>query len=127
MVNLTETAKRARIKAYGDTLKYKLTDKLIDTKKAGFADLIADKNPKKPMDSLNDEIILERDLAEDGSLKGVVSVHPDTLSAMLPDIKVDTEDKMGWKKYLDKFKAEGKDILAGVADPQPSEYEVVVQ
>lgn len=125
MANLTSAARQTRITAYRDGLKLKLADRLIDTKKAAFADLIGDKNPKKPMSSLNGEIILERDLAEDGSLKGVVSVHPDALAAILPDLKADTLDKMGWKKHLDKFKAEGKDILAGVADPQPSEYEVV--
>lgn len=123
MANLSQIAKQARIIAYSNTLKQRLSDRLIDTKKAAFADLIADKNPKKPMSSLNGEIILERDLAADGSLKGVVSVNPDDLAAMLPDIKTDTQDKMGWKKHLDKFKAEGKDILAGVANPQASEYE----
>jgi len=125
MPKLTEAAKQARITAYRDTLKTRLAHRLIDTKKAAFVDLIADKNPKKPMDNLNGEIILERDLAKDGSLKGVVSVHPDALAAMLPDIKTDTTDKMGWKKHLDKFNAEGKDILIGVADPQSSEFEVV--
>lgn len=125
MANLTDTAKQARITAYKDTLRQKLADRLIDTKKAAFADLYADKNPNKPMSSLNGDIILERDLAADGSLKGVVSVHPDALAAMLPDIKADTTDKMGWKKHLDKFKAEGVDILSGVANPSPSEFEVV--
>ncbi len=126
MANLTSAAKQARIAAYKNGLKLKLAHRLIDTKNVAFADLIADKNPKKPMSSLNGEIILERDLAEDGSLKGVVSVHPDALASMLPDIKVDTTNKTGWKKHLDKFTAEGKDILVGVASPQPSEYEVTV-
>ncbi len=125
MANLTSAARLARITAYKDTLKQKLADKIIDTKKDAFADLIADKNPKKPMSSLNGMIVLERDLAEDGSLKGVVSVHPDDLASMLPDIKADTLNKMGWKKHLDKFKAEGKDILANVADPQLNEYSSV--
>ena len=125
MPNLTEAAKQARIATYKPTLLAKLAHRVIDTKKPDFADLIADKNPKKPMDSLNGEIILERDLAEDGSLKGVVSVHPDALASMLPDIKADTQDKMGWKKHLDRFKAEGKDILAGVSNPKSSEYEAV--
>jgi len=124
MANLSEAARQARIAAHRDTLKQKLAHRLIDTKVPAFADLIADKNPNKPMDSLNGEIILERDLAADGSLKGVVSVHPDALACMLPDIKADTQDKMGWKKHLDKFRAEGKDILVGVAQPSPTEYEV---
>jgi len=125
MANLSGTAKQARITAYKDGLKSKLAHRLIDTKNVAFADLIADKNPNKPMSSLNGEIILERDLAEDGSLKGVVSVNPDALASMLPDIKADTTDKMGWKKHLDKFQAEGVNILTGVADPQPGEFEVV--
>lgn len=125
MANLTSVAKQARIIAYGNGLKLKLADKIIDTKRAEFADLYADGNPAKKMESLNGEIILERDLAEDGSLKGIVSVHPDALASMLPDIKADTLNKMGWKKHLDKFKAEGKDILIGVADPHSDEYEVM--
>jgi len=125
MANLTPTARQARITAYRDGLKQKLAHRLIDTKKAEFADLYADKNPAKKMSSLNGEIILEKDLYPDGTLRGVVSVNPDDLAAILPDIKKDIDDKMGWKKYLDKFKAEGVDILAGITDPQPSEYEVV--
>ncbi len=123
MANLTEAAKQARITAYRDSLKIKLSHRIIDTGKPAFTDLIADKDPKKPMSSLNGEIILEKDLYPDGSLRGVVSVHPDALAAMLPDILADTNDAMGWKKHLDKFKAEGVDLLARVPDPKPGDYE----
>ena len=124
MAKLTEVARQARVIAYKDSLKTKLAKRLIDTGKPEFADLFADKNPAKKMDSLNGEIILERDLYPDGTLRGVVSVNPDDLAAMLPDIKKDSDNKMGWKKHLDKFAAEGIDIITGVADSRASEYEL---
>lgn len=124
MPNLTEAAKEARIKAYGKGLKEKLAHRIIDTGKPAFDDLYADGIPTKKMTSLNGAIILERDLYPDGRLRGVVSVDINDLASMLSDLKVDATDKSGWKKHLDKFKAEGKDILAGVADPIASEYEV---
>jgi len=78
----------------------------------------------KTMTSLNGAILLERDLRDDGRLKGVVSGDVDDLASILPDIKTDTENKLGWKKWLDMFFAEGlPDILEGVADPTPDEYD----
>lgn len=126
MPKINEVAKQARITAYKDSVKQKLLSKIIDTSKPEFADLIADGNPNKPMTSLNGAIILERDLREDGSLRGVVSVDVDDLAAMLPELKNDTDDKAGWKKHLDKFKADGIDILKdiSIADPTPDEYEL---
>lgn len=126
MAILNQVAKQARITAYKNKVKQKLASKIIDTSKPEFSDLFANRDPKQPMSSLNGEIILERDLREDGSLKGVVSVSPDALAAMLPDLKNDTEDKAGWKKHLDKFKAEGVDLLQeiSVADSTPDEYEL---
>lgn len=123
MAKLTEAARQARITAYRDTLKQKLAHRLIDTKKPEFANLKSDKG--KPMSSLNGEIILEIDQYPDGRLRGVISANPDDLAAMLPDIKADTTNKMGWKKHLDIFKAEDKDILEGVTNPLPEEYESV--
>jgi len=122
---LNGTARQARIAAYKNKVKQKLANKIIDTSKPEFADLVSDRG--QPMSSLNGEIILERDLREDGSLKGVVSVNPDDLAAILPDLKNDTENKSGWKKHLDKFKAEGIDIdglFKDVADPTPDELEL---
>ncbi|MBA7564250.1 hypothetical protein ES708_05912 [subsurface metagenome] len=43
---------------------------------------------------------------------------------LLPDLKKDTKNKAGWKKHLDRWKAEGIDILKDVADPIPDEYEL---
>jgi hypothetical protein len=123
MAKLSESARLARIAAYKNTLMTKLASKIIDISKPEFADLVTDKG--QPMSTLNGEIIIERDLREDGSLKGVVSISPDGLAAMLPNLKVDTENKAGWKKYLDKWQAEGlANILDGVANPNASEYEL---
>ncbi len=123
MANLSQIAKQARITAYKSGLTAKLAARIIDTAKSEFADLYADGNPAKKMTSLNGDIILERHI-ENGVLKGVVSVHPDALASMLPDLKADTTDKTGWKKHLDKFNAEGNNILIGVVDPVASEYEL---
>lgn len=123
---ISQVARQARITKYRDKLKQKLAGRIIDTSKPEFADLIADRNPFKPMSSLNGAIILERDLREDGSLKGVRSVDVDDLAAMLPELKKDKDNKTGWKKHLEKFKAEGIDILKdiSIADPTPDEYEL---
>lgn len=123
---ISQVARQARITKYSEKVKQKLAGRIIDVDKPEFADLIADRNPNKPMSSLNGAIILERDLREDGSLKGVVSVDVDDLAAMLPDLKKDKDNKTGWKKHLDKFKAEGIDILKdiSIADPTPDEYEL---
>lgn len=123
MAILNKAARQARITAYKNPLMQKLASKIIDVDEVEFLDLVSDKGV--PMRSLNGDIILERDLRGDGSLKGVVSISPDNLAAILPDLKNDTEDKMGWKKYLDEWQAEGvDDIFDGVADPTPDEYEL---
>ena len=124
MAILNQIARQKRIAAYKDKVKRKLASKIINTGKRAFADLFADGNPRKKMTSLNGAILLERDLREDGSLKGVVSIDIDDLAAMLPDLKKDTKNKSGWKKHLDRWKAEGIDVLKGVADPTPDEYEL---
>jgi len=121
---INKTARQNRIVAYKDKVKAKLAKKIVDFSKKEFCDLISDRNPDKPMVSLNGAIILERDLREDGSLKGVVSVDVDDLAAMLPELKKDTEDKAGWKKHLDKFREDGIDVsglFKDVADPRPDE------
>lgn len=120
MPKLTEAGRQARIADYRSGLLQKLSGRVINTRTT-HADLVSDQG--KPMASLDGEIILEKDLYPDGKLRGVVSVHPDALAAILPDIKADKDNRMGWKRHLDKFKAEGVDITAGVSDPQPSEYE----
>ena len=123
MAILNQIAKQARITAYKDKVEQKLASKVIDVDKLEFLDLVSDKGV--PMRSLNGEIILERHIGEDGKLKGVVSVSPDSLATILPELKNDTEDKAGWKKYFDQWKAEGlPDILKDVADPTPDEYEL---
>lgn len=126
MAKLSIVARQARVAAYKDKVKQQLARKIIDFSKEEFCDLIADNNPGKPIVSLNGAIILERDLREDGSLKGVVSVDVDDLAAMLPELKKDKDNKTGWKKHLDKFKAEGIDILKSIniSDPTPDEYEL---
>lgn len=130
MSKINLVARQARITKYKDKVKAKLSSRIVDFSKAEFCDLIADRNPDKPMISLNGAIILERDLREDGSLKGVVSVDVDDLAAMLPDLKKDTEDKTGWKKHLDKLKEEGIDInglFKDVAEPTADEYELTIE
>lgn len=124
MTDLNEEARQARITAYKSDLEQKLKPKLIDTKKKKFSDLVNDRG--RPVESLNGQIILGRDLTEDGKLKGVMSAGLDDLAAILPDIKVDVNNKTGWKKHLDRWKSEGIDILEGVADPMPDEYELSV-
>jgi len=121
MATLNATARQARIAAYRGKVKQKLASKIIDTRKREFADLKSDRGKK--MSSLNGAILLERDV-KGGILKGVVSIDIDDLAAMLPDLKKDTKNKAGWKKYLDQWKAEGIDILKDVADPTPDEYEL---
>lgn len=120
---LNELAKQARVATYKDKIKQKLASLIIDTSKPEFADLVNDKGI--PMSSLNGEIILKRDLKADGTLEGVTSVSPDILAAMLPELKGDTENKLGYNKKLDEWKAEGlEDILKDVADPTSDEYEL---
>lgn len=123
MPKLTETARQARIIAYRSGVVQKLSARIIDVSKPEFTDLFADGNPAKKISSLNGTIILERDLYPDGRLRGVISVDIDDLASMLPELKADILDKTGWKKHLDKFVAEGKDILVGVVDPVVSEYD----
>lgn len=125
MARINKVARQARITAYRNKVKQKLASRIIDTSKPEFANLIADKDPNKLMSSLNGAVLLELDLREDGSLKGVVSIDVDNLASILPDLKNDPENKKGWKKHLDKFKAEGlDDILKDVADPTPDEFEL---
>jgi len=118
--NLKETAKQTRIAAYKSNLKSLLADDIIDTSLAEFADLKSEHG--KPMSSLNGEIILQRDVDANGKLKGVISIHPDILATILPDIKADPIGT-GWNKYIANYNAKGKNILNGVADRQANEYE----
>jgi len=115
-----DNARQARIGAYKARLAQKLAAKMIDTGKPEFADLVS--NRGKPMSPLNGAVIIKRDKRDDGSLRGVVSVDLVDLAAMLPDIKVDPGNETGWKKQTEEWKAEGIDILEGVADPAPDEY-----
>jgi len=122
VARLNKAAEEARIAAYKGGLQQKLASNIIDVSKPDFTDLVTDKG--KPMASLDGQVILKRDLREDGSLKGVIAVELDDLSTILPDVKADTEDKMGWRKHIDRWSAEGIDVLEGVADPQPGDYEL---
>lgn len=124
MARLNAVAKANRIARYKLGMANKLAHHVIDTDKPEFSDLVTDKGKK--MTGLNGAIILGIDLREDGSLKGVVSVDVDDLASILPDIKADTEDKMGWGKHLTMFKAEGVNILEGVDDPTPDEFDLSV-
>lgn len=120
---LNEVARQARIVTYRAKIQQKLASKIIDTGKPEFADLVNDKGV--PMSSLNGEILLRKDFRADGTLEGVVSVSPDNLAAMLPDIKVDIDNRTGYNKKLDEWKEEGlEDILKDVVDPTPDEYEL---
>ena len=125
MARLNKVVKEARIAAYKGGLQQKLASKIIDVSKPDFADLVTDKG--KPIASLDGQVILGRDLAEDGHLKGVMAVELDDLASILSDIKVDTEDKMGWRKHIDRWNAEGIDALEGVADPQLGDYELTAR
>ncbi len=127
MAVLSTAARKTRITAYKSKMLQRLESKVIDTNKPEFADLKT--NAGKLMSSLGGEIILERDLRQDGSLRGAYSVSPDALAAMLPDIKVDTANVSGWKRHLDRWRGEGIDVdglFTGVADPRPDEYELTV-
>lgn len=124
-MRINKVARLARVVAYKNKVKQELAGKIIDTSKPEFADLVSDQG--KPMSSLNGAIILERDLREDGSLKGVISVDVDDLAAMLPELKKDTSNKTGWKKHLDQFRHDGIDVdglFKDVADPTPDELEL---
>jgi len=122
MERLKRAAAQIRITNYKNSLQLHLVNKIIDVGKPEFADLVSSNG--KPMESLNGQVFLGRDLRENGKLKGVFSVELEDLASMLPDIKVDTENKMGWKKHLDKWNAEGVNVLEGIADPTSDEYEL---
>jgi len=124
MVRLSNAARVARISKNKPLVLSKLAHRIIDIEKPEFEDLVTNKGKK--MEPLNGTIILDRDLREDGSLRGVLGVDVDDLAAILPDIKVDTEDKLGWAKHLAEFQAEGVDILEGVDDPTQDEYDLPV-
>lgn len=103
-----------------------MAKRIIDTNEPDFADLKAnypagwalmsdlDKNAwlltAIALESLNGEIILERDLYPDGRLRGVISIHPDVLLGPHPSGKTnleaileDTDDAMGHQKYLEIY------------------------
>jgi len=122
MARLNAVAKAARIAKNKAGVASKLAHRIVDTDNPEFADLVTEKGKK--MTGLNGAIILGKDLREDGSLKGVFSVDVDDLASMLPDIKADIEDKMGWGKHRAVFEAEGINILEGVDDPTPDEFDL---
>lgn len=122
MGQLNEQARQNRVSAYADALRAKLATKIIDVSKPEFADLKSSSG--KPLLGLNGEILIRRHIGEDGKLKGVISIRLETLASILPDIKAKPDDTRGWKKDTNAWKAEGMDILEGVADPQPEEYEL---
>ena len=104
-----------RVSQYKASLLDKLKDYVINNKKSGCKDV-----PK----SLNGEILLERHIHQ-GKVTGFVTAHPDDLATILPDIKKVSANKMGWKRWRDKFLVErSADIIEGVDDPGPDDYEV---
>ena len=117
---IRQVARQARITAYRDSLLQKLASRVIDIGKPRFKEL----EVIEGIEVRNGEILLEIEHFPDGSLKGFHAVDIDDLAQRLPDIKVDTEDRMGWKKWLDMLNAEGINILEGVDDPRPNEYEL---
>jgi len=120
-----EVAREARIIQYKPNLLQQMEKLIIDVKKDEFSHL---KSPNgQLMDSLNGSILLEVDYDETGKLRGVNSVEADDLASMLPDLKADTEDQMGWGHWLQDFQALGVNILEGVGDPAPDEYELTAE
>jgi len=122
MARLSKIARTNRIANNRQKVLDRLSHRIINTDKPGFVDLVSSKGKK--MTGLNGAIILERDFREDGRLKGVISIDVDDLASILPDIKLDTEDKTGWAKHLAVFQADGVDILEGVDDSTPDEFEL---
>ena len=128
MPRLNEAAKTARITKYRPQIQQRLSRHIIDCDVPAFDHLRNDKGEK--MESLNGCVLLELHLAEDGSLKGVISADIDDLASILPNIKKDRQDGtdvVGWKKHLDMFETAGDDILTGVLDPTPDEEELSVR
>ncbi len=124
MPKVNQAAKATRIQKYRAGALQKLAIHVIDCDKPEFAHLVNDQGMK--MASLNGAILLEVDYREDGTLKGVISVDADDLAVILPEVKVDQQDETGWKKHIDRWSAEGINILAGVDDPTPDEFELPV-
>jgi len=122
MPEINEQAKQNRVAAYANTIRTKLASKVIDVGKPEFADLKSDRG--ELLSGLNGEILIRKHIGDDGKLKGVISVAVEALASRLPDIKVNPDNTLGWKKNVNDWKAEGIDILEGVADPEPEEYEL---
>lgn len=117
-----KVAREARISQYKPNLLQQMEKLIIDVKKDEFKHLKSDSG--QLMDSLNGSILLAEDYDDAGKLRGVNSVEVDALASMLPDLKADTDDKMGWEHWLQDFQALGINILEGVDDPTPDEYEL---
>lgn len=124
-MELTAQAKMARIERYSTSLRQKLSKRLIDTGKADFNHLRNDKG--QPMTSLDGSILLGLDYFPNGSLRGVKSIDVSDLASILPDVKVDVEDKTGMLKYLQQFSNEDIDILSDVDEPKEDEYSLTVE
>lgn len=120
-------ARESRITKYKPKLLQQMdgVGRIIDVKKDEFKHLKSDSG--QLMDSLNGSILLAEDYDGTGKLRGVNSVEVDDLASLLPDIKKDTDDLMGWGHWLQDFQAQGINILEGVDDPTPDEYELTAE
>ena len=121
MSPLNEVARQARLNRYRAQITQRLGPHVIDCDNPAFAAL--KNNRGKKMSSLDGAILLDLDLAEDGTLRGVISVDADELAAQLPELKKERQDGTdlaGYKKHLDQWEAEGLDVLTGVDDPDPA-------
>lgn len=119
-----KVARELRIAKYKPKLvqQMEIAGRIIDVKKKAFKHLKSVSG--QLMTSLNGSILLAEDYDDAGQLRGVNSVEVDDLASMIPDLKTDTEDQMGWGHWLQDFLAQSVNILEGVDDPTPEEYEL---
>jgi len=104
-----------------EQLKAKLIKYIIDKTKSEW------KVKKKNIDNqeieipdhLHGEILLEEHLDEQGRVKGWITVNVDSLHKIIQDIKDSSKSDITaktteYKKYFDKWKKEGIDILGEI-------------
>ena len=122
-MGLKNTAKQSRLSRYKSHIQQKLSSHIIDCEKPEFSHLKNDRGKK--MSPLNGDILLGLDYGDDLTLHGVISITQGNLALQLPEIKEERRngtDVKGFKKHLDKWEAEGIDLLSDVDDPIPDEF-----